>query len=245
MKFASAGFLLTFYTVSSLSFAQAPELKEYSAYYKASTNGISGNAERHLIRTGEQQYRLNISLEAKVGGIEIGDLEQASEFSWDGELIRPATYSYQVSGVSSDIETVSFNWDAGIALSADEDESWSVELDGEILDQLSYQQALANDISNGNQENLAYRLVDGSEIETHNFRLLGSELIETPMGSFNTVKLERIRANESGRSTIIWLATDWDYLLAKIEQTNSSGLQIQLELTNALVAGEQVVPLPQ
>ncbi len=243
MKFVSC-LILTLATTASPLYAQDRPLIEYSAYYEASTNGISGNAERHLIRTGEQQYRLNISLEAKVGGIEIGDLEQASEFYWDGTIIRPVNYNYQVSGVSSDIETVSFNWDAGVALSANEDESWTLDLSGQVLDQLSYQQALANDIANGKQSNLEYHLIDGPEIESHSFRLLGTEVLETPMGNFNTLKLERIRAQDSGRSTIIWLATDWDYLLAKIEQTNSSGLQIQLQLTNALVAGEQVVALP-
>lgn len=244
MKFSPACLFLMLATATIPSFAQERALTEYSAYYEASTNGISGNAERHLIKTGEQQYRLNISLEAKVGGIEIGDLEQASEFHWDGSVIRPTNYNYQVSGVSSDVETVSFNWEAGVALSANEDESWTLDLNGQVLDQLSYQQALANDIANGKQNNLEYHLIDGSEIESHHFRLLGTEVIETPMGSFNTLKLERVRAQDSGRSTTIWLATDWDYLLTKIEQTNSSGLQIQLQLTNALVAGKQVVALP-
>jgi len=142
------------------------------------------------------------------------------------------------------VESVAFNWDAGIALSAEEDQSWTVELDGDVLDQLSYQQALAMDVAKGETEALEYLLVDGAEVETHRFRYLGSELIETPMGKFNSIKLERIREADNGRSTIIWFASDWDYLLARIEQNNPSGLKIELQLTNALVAGEQVTPLP-
>lgn len=221
---------------------QAPT--EFSAYYQASTNGIRGSAERHLVMTDANNYRLNISLEAKMGGINIGDLEQSSEFVFEDGIIRPTNYSYQVSGVSSDVESVAFNWDAGIALSAEEDQSWTVELDGDVLDQLSYQQALAMDVAKGETETLEYLLVDGAEVETYRFRYLGSELIETPMGKFNSIKLERIREADNGRSTIIWLASDWDYLLARIEQNNPSGLKIELQITNALVAGEQVTPLP-
>ena len=222
----------------------AKEPTEFSAYYQASTNGISGNAERHLIKLEDNRYRLNISLEAKVAGVEIGDLEQASEFMWVDEQIKPILYQYQTSGVSSDVETVSFNWDAGIALSADDDESWTLEIDGQVLDQLSYQQALAEDVAlDSTKAEYSYRLVDGDVIETHRFRLLGEEEISTPLGNLNCLKLEKIRESDSGRSTIIWLAKDWSHLLAKIEQTNPGGLQIELSLTLALVNGETVTAL--
>lgn len=243
MKPFSQFLLLLTVLVSTSAFAQqAPT--EFSAYYEASTNGIRGNAERHLVLTEDNNYRLNISLEARMGGINIGDLEQSSEFVFEDGIIRPTNYNYQVSGVSSDVESVAFNWDAGIALSAEEDQSWTIELAGNVLDQLSYQQALAMDVAEGKIDALEYLLVDGAEVETHRFRYLGAELIETPMGKFNSIKLERIRESDNGRSTTIWLASDWDYLLARIEQNNPSGLKIELQLTNALVAGEQVTPLP-
>ena len=88
----------------SLSGATADTLEEFSAYYSATTNGIRGTAERHLVRLTDRNYRLNVSLEAKLGGLEIGDLEQASEFSYADGQIKPLTYSYQVSGVSSAVK---------------------------------------------------------------------------------------------------------------------------------------------
>lgn len=230
--------------IAQLNFAQS--LTEFSAYYNASTNGISGEAERHLIHQGGNRYRLNVSLEAKVAGVQIGDLEQASEFLWTENGIQPQQYDYQVSGVSSDVESVSFNWDAGIALSAEEDRSWTIELEGQVLDQMSYQQALALAVADNPQETeFKFALVDGSEIEEHLFRLLGEEVIETPLGSLRCIKLERVREGDSGRATIIWLAADWQNLLAKIEQRNPSGMQIELSLRMALVDGELVQALTQ
>lgn len=232
---------LVFYLAHTVS---AQELTEFSAYYVASTNGISGEAERHLIHNGNENYRLNVSLEAKVAGVEIGDLEQSSEFRFLNQQIQPQQYSYQVSGVSSDIETVAFNWDAGVALSAEEDQSWTIELDGPVLDQMSYQQALAMAVMNEPEaEEFSFQLVDGPVIEEHRFRQLEEEIIDTPLGQLRCARVERVRAEDSGRSTVIWLAKDWHYLLAKIEQRNPSGLQIELSLRMALVGGETVLPL--
>ena len=105
-------------------------------HYSATTNGIRGTAE-HLVRLTDHNYRLNVSLEAKLGGLEIGELEQASEFSYADGQIKPLTYSYQVSGVSSAVETVVFNWDAMMALSADDEESRPLAINSNTLDELS------------------------------------------------------------------------------------------------------------
>lgn len=216
------------------------KLTQFSAYYDASTNGISGNAERHLISLGEERYRLNISLEAKVGGIAIGDLEQASELLYIDSHIRPQNYSYQVSGLSSDVESVSFNWEAGVALSADEDESWNVAINDYTFDELSYQLALAMDVAAGSKEYYEYQTVDGGALDQLRFRTIGEEILDTPLGRLRCIKLERVREDGSNRATLIWLAKDWSYLLTRIEQTSSSGLRIKLDITNAIVDGQQV-----
>ena len=227
----------------SLSGATADTLEEFSAYYSATTNGIRGAAERHLVRLTERNYRLNVSLEAKLGGLEIGDLEQASEFSYEDGQIQPLIYSYQVSGVSSVVETVVFNWDAMLALSADDKQSWSVAINSNTLDELSYQLALALDIADPSETIYSYETVDGDALEQLSFQVLGEEIISTPLGDFRCVKLERHREANSSHTTTIWLALDWSNLLTKIEQTSASGLNITMELTNALLAGQQVTGL--
>ena len=227
----------------SLSGATADTLEEFSTYYSATTNGIRGAAERHLVKLTERSYRLNVSLEAKLGGLEIGDLEQASEFSYEDGQIKPLIYSYQVSGVSSVVETVVFNWDAMLALSADNKQSWSVAINSNTLDELSYQLALALDIADPSETIYSYETVDGDALEQLSFQVVGEEIISTPLGDFRCVKLERHREASSSRSTTIWLALDWSNLLTKIEQTSASGLNITMELTNALLAGQQVTGL--
>ena len=224
----------------SLSSAAADTLEEFSAYYSATTNGIHGTAELHLVKLTENSYQLNASLEAKLGGLEIGDLEQASEFSFADGRIKPLTYSNQVSGVSSAVEKVVFNWDNMLALSSNEKQTWSVAINNNTLDELSYQLALALDIAVPGETIYSYETVDGNALDNSSFRVLGEEIISTPLGDFRCVKLERNREASSSRITTIWLALDWSNLLARIEQTSAFGLDITLELTNALIAGQKV-----
>ena len=235
--------LLLLLSQVSLPRATADTLEEFSAYYSATTNGIRGAAERHLVRLTERNYRLNVSLEAKLGGLAIGDLEQASEFSYADGQIKPLTYSYQVSGVSSAAETVVFNWDAMLAMSADDKQSWSVVINSNTLDELSYQLALALDIADPSKTTYSYETIDGNALGQISLRVLGEDIISTPLGYFRCVKLERYRGASSSRTTTIWLALDWSNLLAKIEQTTASGLAITMELTNALIAGQQMTGL--
>lgn len=229
---------------------EAGEPVEFSAYYEARTNGMRGTAERHLVHLTDNNYRLNISLEAKLAGINIGDLKQTSELSLVDNQIVPQHYSYLISGITSGSETVSFNWDAGVALSTEDEQSWTLELEPGVLDQLSLQLSLAQQLAESTDsdsdlpQEFEFRLVDGDEIATHRYRNLGAEILQTPLGELNSVKLERIREADSGRQTLIWFAADWHYLLARIEQTNPSGLRIELALERALVAGETVSALP-
>lgn len=227
----------------------AGEPVEFSAYYEARTNGMRGTAERHLVHLEDNHYRLNVSLEAKMAGINIGDLHQTSDITLVDDRIIPQHYSYLVSGITSSSETVSFNWDAGVALSSADDQSWTLDLEPGVLDQLSLQLSLAQQLetlagSDSLPEEFEFRLVDGDAIETHRYRNLGREVLATPMGELNSIKLERIRDNGSGRQTLFWFAADWHNLLARIEQINPSGLTIELALQRALVDGQTVSPLP-
>lgn len=250
-KFAQGlfpGLLGLLLLVPAISQASA-EPVEFSAYYEARTNGMRGTAERHLVHLQDNHYRLNVSLEAKMAGINIGDLQQTSDITLVDNQIIPQHYSYLVSGITSSSETVSFNWDAGVALSTEDDHSWTLELEPGVLDQLSLQLSLAQQLevlagSESLPEEFEFRLVDADSIETHRYRNLGREVLSTPMGNLNCIKLERIRDPDNGRQTLIWFATDWHNLLARIEQINPSGLSIELNLQQALVDGETVSPLP-
>lgn len=222
--------------------SQNTRLLEYVAEYEASANGLAATATRSLSKIDENSYRLSNSLQASLAGQTLASLVQASEFIIEGNRVVPLNYTYQLSGVSRASHAIFFNWDAEIALSTEDDESWQLPLRDGVMDQLSYQVALRQAlIDNSDSEAIfSFDIIDGDAIEMQQYRLVGEEILSTPLGELNTLKLERVREASDQRASKIWLAVDWNFLLTRIEQLNNSGLQIVLELKSAELNGEIV-----
>ena len=170
-------------------------------------------------------------------------MSQTSEFYLNSHQLIPQSYDYLLSGISTRTTAISYDWDAGIAASSNNDESWSIKLVSGVMDELSHQFALRLRIQRGETENLEFELIDEDEIEVNRYRLLGKEILNTSLGRLNSTQFELLQTESSQRTTKIWLADDWQYLLIKIEQEDQSGLHIKLELENATVAGQKVAPL--
>lgn len=248
MKHLTTTFLLCLLLLTPIySFAQPIAVTEYLAKYKASANGLTASAERSLRKSTDTLYRLNNTLEAKLVGQTLANLEQTSEFSFQHGVLTPQQYSYALTGISSKSQAISYNWDALIALSSEDNESWQLPLSPGVLDQLSYQFSLRQTLKKNTALGLefAFNIIDTDKIETHRYKIAGNEVLSTALGNLNTVKLERIREGSDNRMTEIWLATDWDFLLTRIEQTSNSGLRITLDLESANLEGKAVTALPQ
>lgn len=237
-------------TVASCGSLAAQELVEFSARYQAKANGLNARAKRDLEAIGPNTYRLSNNIEAKLAGFTVANLRQSSELSFVDNKLRPLAYSYQLSGVSSDVQAIGFNWDAGVAVSSEDDESWTITLADSVMDPLSYQLALRRRLQANPDAQIGsifdFQIIDGDEIELQlqQYRLTGEEVLSTSLGRMNSVKLSRVRDAGDRRSTTIWLARDWDYLLIRIEQRSRSGLRIELDLERATVNGETVAALP-
>lgn len=218
----------------------------YAANYQASANGLRARASRKLITLDNGDYEMANELEATVLGQAIVSLDQRSRFRYADETLVTERYSYRVGGIRSDRRSIDFDWEARTALSQEDDESWLLDIQKRVYDPLNHQLALSqqlhSDRATGYGTEYAFAVVDGDEVELQRYQLLGEEVLETPLGRLNTVKLERVRSPTSSRSTVIWLAPDWHYLVARIEQTNGS-VQLKLELENAEVDGAAVVAL--
>ena len=234
---------IVFYLVTCGSFVSAQAVAEFTANYKASANGLGASALRKLEILDGGLYQLSNSLEAMLAGQVIARLSQTSEFYLNSHQLIPQSYDYLLTGISTRTTAISYDWDAGIAASNNNDQSWSVKLVSGVMDELSHQFALRLQIQRGETEKLEFQVIDEDEIEANRYRLLGKEVLNTALGRLNSTQLELQQAEGSQRTTKIWLADDWQYLLIKIEQEDQSGLHIKLELENATVAGETVEPL--
>ena len=240
-------FVITILTTAAITSLHAQDVVEYSAQYQARANGLSAVAQREFIRINNNRYRLQVRLLAEIAGQQLAKLEQTSEIAFINNSFQPLSYSYKLSGISTAAHAINYNWDAKLALSRRDEESWTIDLNGAVWDQLSHQFALRQIFVNKKVETNPgeheFLLIDGDEVEIHRYTVIGEEILITTLGSLSTVKLERVQEDSESRKTSLWLAKDWGYLLARIEQINDSGLRIEFDLENAVLGGKQVEAL--
>ena len=223
--------------------AQGSEPRPYEASYRAKALGISATAFRSQTLTAPEQYTLENSLTLTVLGANVGSVVETSEYQWQDGSIVPVRYEYAQTGLSASSEQVDFDWDTNIADSRSDGESWQLALSPGVLDKLSYSVQIGQDIATQDLKEFRYQVLDEGKFDEHLYRITSTEVLDTPLGRLNTVKIERIRASDSRRRTTVWLASDWDYLLVRLEQVSSSGTETELSIEAATMGGEQMTGL--
>ncbi|MEX2131136.1 MAG: DUF3108 domain-containing protein [Pseudohongiellaceae bacterium] len=237
--------LLTVLMLCLPAIVNSAEPSPYRVVYRATSSGMSATADRYLQRQQDQQMLLVTEMEVKIAGIRIGRAQERSVFLWQNEELLPLSYEYEQTGISGQSESVVFDWQTSNALSKEDDESWNLPLNRGVTDKLSYQFLLSQQLQEAMKEEYQFNVIDTDEIENHLYHITGTEVIETGAGRLNTVKIERIRAPESTRQTIYWLARDWEMLLVKLVQVSSSGSETQLILDHGQLADTPITGLPR
>lgn len=226
--------------LSLSTLVQGSEPRPFEARYQAKALGMTAGASRRQTATNDGNFLLENRLSLTILGANVGTVVEATEFQWQDGRIQPLHYRYDQSGVSSSRETIAFDWTQNRAHSSSDDGSWDFDISPGLLDKLSYSVQMAEDMQQPGQTEFHYQVLDEDEIKEHIYRISAEEVLNTPLGKLNTVKIERVREDDSPRRTTVWLARDWDYLLVRLEQVSRSGTATELTLEAATVAGTTV-----
>ena len=79
---------------------------------------------------------------------------------------------------------------------------------------------------------LHYMVADGGKTKNYNFEMIGEEIINTPLGKLETIKLVRFKPNSLRKSTL-WCAKKLEFLPIKVEKIGKDG-KIIVALINSL-----------
>jgi len=216
----------------------ATELQPFSANYTADWKQLpfSGKAERSLQAQDDGTWKLDFSASMLVAGL--------SETSWltihNGD-VQPQKYRYSRNGMGKSKKIKhDFDWSTQVVTGSDRGTPVNLTLIQGVQDKSSYQLALQRDIAKG-ETSMSYQVLDGDELDTYDFRVLGEESVETKVGTVDAVKVERVRdPTQSKRKTILWFAKDWDYLLVRLQQVEKDGKEYQIILESGSVNNKDV-----
>ena len=194
---------------------------EYSLYAR---NTKAARVVRSLTRLDDSgyEYRSETKTTGLVSLFKKVHIVETSRLLVQGRLLKPVYYSYKRSGDRKKRDvSIEFNWDSKKIKNTINGDFWHMPIEPAVMDKLLYQLAIMYDLQNGHSPG-SYLIADGGGIKTYRFEKLGQETVDTPLGSFNTVKMLRHKPGSSRRS-VFWCAPELDFLQVKVEHTEKDG----------------------
>lgn len=237
---ASSNFFRALLGLTALAFlplTAAIDIKPYNANYSANFNGLEIEANHRLEQLASDQYRETLKAKNIFGKIN----EQALFSLSDEQQLVPLEYKYERSlmGVKR-AEQQLFNWASQQLQYSKKDQRKLVPLEPGSLDIITHKLQLRSDLSSG-KDSFSYQVMSRGKLKQYNYRVMAREVMDTAIGPLNTVLVQRIR-EDNNRTTKIWLASDWDYLVVQLEQIEN-GESHEMKIIDAQVDNQPVVPL--
>jgi hypothetical protein len=206
----------------------------FSARYEVRRNGrVLGEANLTLARGSNDSWRFESETRgtrgiAAITGVTISE---RSTFQWRGLQPELIEYDYQQS-VAMRRRERSLRIDAGrnAIISRQDDRSWELRFEDGVADRSAVVLGVIATVAAG-QADLSFRVADRDDVETQRYRLAGREQVTVPAGSFEVIRVERIR-EKPGRESDILLAPALGYLPASIQHREEDGESIEMRLVS-------------
>ena len=223
--------------ISNEPASQLP-ISVYSATYKAQFSGLNINAVQKLEEIEPGVYRESLRAKNFIGKVN----EQSTFKLTADQQLCPTTHSYTRSVFGRDrSEEHSFDWQSSVVqYRKDGSTKNELELEAGYLDMITHRLQLRRDLSAG-QQVFSYPVISRGKLKQYSYKVVSEEILQTAIGPLNTVKVERV-IDDSDKSVSVWLATDWDYLIVRLQQSKGKDGH-HLELRDAVINNKKITPL--
>jgi hypothetical protein len=154
-----------------------------------------------------------------------------------GDTARPQFYRYDRTGLGRNKSIrLNFDWNQNQVTDLDSGEHWPL-ADAQISDRLLYQFQLQTDLLNQGADiplgtQLSYQIQDQNTLKDYIFSVKAKVTLQTPLGPVETYEIVRSNDQEK-RSTTLWLAPAFEYMLIRFEQASSDGENFSLAIEKA------------
>ena len=212
--------------------AQAGVLSPYKAVYELSRGKMMlGDTTFTLARDGNTCYRLHgVAEPMGLAALLAGKTEEESRFcEVDGRLRAQSYKRTQQNGDKDDSYSLRFDWGNRMVTT---NGGASRELPPDGLDrglmEISLRRLLKQAGGEAPREPFVFLLVEDDEITPYSLQVTGREPVSTPVGRFDTLKVERL--NPGKREMRLWLAPELDYLPVKVERQKKGDPAVRMIL---------------
>lgn len=223
--------LITVLSIGLLRFnaVQAQSIDYVDAVFSVEYNNKLTQGENHLhIKRDQNRYQIDFELDHWL----LSSSQKATFEMNQYCVVEPLSYISTSKRPLKDelVQSLSFNWETKKAEFNSEEKQKIFELDTALYDPLSFFIEARCELMAGKKE-FSYPLIHKGNKKTHNYKVVGTEIVQTGLGEVEALVIERDRKSES-RQTRLYVAPSLDYLLVKIEHQESRLLKIVATLKN-------------
>ena len=124
---------------------------------------------------------------------------------------------------------VDFDWSAGQVKLTDGDKIETEALSANTFDPASLPYAFA--FAQSNQESMKVFVADGKRMTDYEYRIIGKEMLKTPLGDMETLHFQKVREPDDKRGLEFWLSVDRHFLPIKIRYVEKNGTVVDSTVT--------------
>lgn len=216
-----AGMMLLLALAAGASASDGPT--PFVAVYKLSQGSLAfGTMERRFELKANGAYRFwsRMKTSGVLALVRSDKITESSTGQWQDGRFVPATYSYHNSRGDKHF-ALRFDYPKGQVLRSDQANGWSAAMPAALLDKLVYQMQMMVDLA-AEPASLRYDIADKNKLKDYLFDHRGREEIETDVGRYQAVRLER-GASDTLRRTVVWCAEELHWLPIKVEYREKDG----------------------
>ena len=188
-----------------------------------------GRSEWRLVPIDNEQFLWESRSETAGAAALVRDVyvTERSESEVYGQAFRPLVYHYDRYGKNATRNVrVTFDWKNGVAFNTAKGHTWRMSVPPGTLDKLNYLLALMRDLADG-KRSMRYTIADGGRLKVYDMREVGTETLETALGTLETLKIRRLRQQDDQEATL-WCAPALGYLPVKLEHRDSDGRLVSM-----------------
>lgn len=224
--------LLLMVTLLVTTASAATPLPDFKASYELTRGSLKiGNSTIELSTgsNGSYTYKSRSKPVRWVAWFLKDKLYETSRGTITDSGIRPDHYHYQRTGGSREREAkLAFDWERMVVENNVEDSPWEMDIPAGTIDKLASQLGMMHALASGN-EDITFNIADGGKLKEYRFKVIGKETLELPAGTFETIKVTKLRNNKK-RETYIWCAPALNYLPVRIWQREKDDSEYQSDL---------------
>ena len=224
-----------------LSSAYAAELVPYRLNLQAERFqpfSFKATAVQQLQEQSPDQWQLSLRASKAIFSI-----DEVSRFYWQNDSMVPIYHTSETRIAFAKEENV-LNFDQhdkSLIIKTKAINAKKPMLPG-TLDSWGFQVQMRHDLMKGETE-LSYPIREFKRQTSYDFRILGEEMLKTPVGVVRTLKVEQVLPPKRNEQKFFWVAPSLDYVPVKTEAYEKGKLVTRITVTDGMFGDQSLQDL--